>query len=1333
MRDYAVQASDGDGIALTLTNLVNFGTILSGVEIIRANAGGVDAPTVALEQSTDGGTTWQPIAGAGAVPIDRYGAGSFVWTAGPQAGNVLIRATASVAGVAADVSDRPFQVANAGTAYYVNDGSTAGDEFTTATGDNANDGKTPGTPMASLAALLRAYDLDAGDVIHVDTGSYALATDIRLEAQDSGVVIRGPQLAGQVALLDRGNADATVFVLAGADDVTIEHLSLTGAKTGISGETNADSDRITVRDVIITAVESGVVVAGDNDAFTIRDSDIDATITGISLNVASAAVLGNVVHGNDTGIRAVTGTNSSGSRIRIAGNDVRDNRIGIRAENYVTIEDNRVFDNDTTGISAVGNTVTSGNKVYANRDGIQAFTTSAGNPTLLDNRVFGNTGVGLDASGGRAEANRIHDNAVGLVFGSNAIVRGNLIYDNTQTGVRMGGGQTVLGAGFIGNTVYQPTGDALVTSGISGAFRIRDNIFAVGSGYAFRVGDEYQSGFVPDFNLFHLTGGGRLAQWEGRDFATLADWFYETGNDGESLVADPRFVDPDGADGVRGFEGGVDGGADDDFRIRQDSPAADRADPASIAIREPGGGGGRADLGAYGNTALATTSPDRYVQILNPNGLEKFELGQSVRVELRSAGLTPFSTVLRLDTGTVTEPVAGWLPDQYRTAGTFATTSNAISVAGVVGVGPAAMYENYLAGTGQSDNRISYRIPAADGDYTIVLHTLSRRERVGESLFSVSLQGSVVAASVDRRALAGGTDRALVLNYDVSARDGAGIALDLTNLTNSSFGSEGAVLAGIELRRISPDGVINPTVDIEASTNGGASWLPVAGGIALDRNGDGSFDWAAGPQPGSVLLRATARAGGLEFRDVSDDPFQVANAGRNYYVNDGSRTGDEFTTAVGDNANNGKTPGTPMSSLAALLRAYDLDAGDVVYVDTGIYSLASSIDIRADDSGVTIRGPSLPGHAAVLDRGNTSVGAAGIRFVDASGVTLEALTVTGAYDGIGDSSLVGSTGNTLRDLEVYGNRRSGILLGNRHSDWTIADNVVRNNTDYGVWVTGGGGLLLSGNEIYGNGSRGVFASASTSAGGIRVEDNVVRDNGQYGLYLEGAVNAQRNQVFGHDGSGDIGIYGASNAMQIADNDVFDNTTGISGDGSARLAGNRGALERHWCPRPGRRGGLAQSRLLQLHRHPRYRGGRTVRQRDLRQHQHRCRGCQHAHDRRTSHLQQHHLAGHRRRHPRHQRRQRARAQQHRFGGQRLRDQRRRRGPERLHFRLEPVRSPDGSGEDRPLGCDRTRDARRLAHGVRQPRRARQDRQPGLPRHRRRRQRARRARPGARQRQ
>ena len=90
------------------------------------------------------------------------------------------------AGGVSAVSDRGFLVTNSGHDYFINDGSTAGDEYTTAIGNDLNSGKTPDAPMASLAALVRAYALGPGDTVHIDTGTYTLLSDVVLAQGDSG-------------------------------------------------------------------------------------------------------------------------------------------------------------------------------------------------------------------------------------------------------------------------------------------------------------------------------------------------------------------------------------------------------------------------------------------------------------------------------------------------------------------------------------------------------------------------------------------------------------------------------------------------------------------------------------------------------------------------------------------------------------------------------------------------------------------------------------------------------------------------------------------------------------------------------------------------------------------------------------------------------------------------------------------------------------------------------------------------------------------------------------------------------------------------------------------
>ncbi len=96
--------------------------------------------------------------------------------------------------------------------------------------------------MASLEALLRAYKLQAGDVVYVDTGNYTQLYDIVFGAEDSGsstasadrVRIQGPTGAAQAVLnRDATGVDSAVFRFTGADFVTLSDLEMTGARVGV--------------------------------------------------------------------------------------------------------------------------------------------------------------------------------------------------------------------------------------------------------------------------------------------------------------------------------------------------------------------------------------------------------------------------------------------------------------------------------------------------------------------------------------------------------------------------------------------------------------------------------------------------------------------------------------------------------------------------------------------------------------------------------------------------------------------------------------------------------------------------------------------------------------------------------------------------------------------------------------------------------------------------------------------------------------------------------------------------------------------------------------------
>src|SRR5207249_813927 len=273
------------------------------------------------------------------VGLDSHGMGSLQWTPTVETnGNTaLIRVTANIDSQAQGISSSPFLITNAGHNYYIDDASTAGNVFTTAAGDDAQSGKSPDRPMAGLPALLAAYPVGAGDTIYVDTGTYQVVRNVVLDSSHSGVVIEGP--GNGVALVDRHNSSngSEVIQLTGADNVTLDHLSLTGGQYGVYAANSAGSTGLTVTNSNIYGNSGdGIFLGTSNDHARIvsnRLHDQSSTnitpAAGVVSHAANVTISGNTIT-NDSG----AGVEVSGLVTLVSGNDISGQKNGIVVDAY---------------------------------------------------------------------------------------------------------------------------------------------------------------------------------------------------------------------------------------------------------------------------------------------------------------------------------------------------------------------------------------------------------------------------------------------------------------------------------------------------------------------------------------------------------------------------------------------------------------------------------------------------------------------------------------------------------------------------------------------------------------------------------------------------------------------------------------------------------------------------------------------------------------------------------------------------------------------------------------------------------------------------------------
>ncbi len=890
---------------------------------------------------------------------------------------------------------------------------------------------------------------------------------------------------------------------------------------------------------------------------TISDNSVHDNNLGILSYYASTITGNRVFHNTGTGIDAY-GSPS------IQGNDLYANNVGILGDTYSygyyygyfsgTIANNLVYDNASDGIiltEADGAQVLS-NTVYQTTGDAIVLENSSQSISLLNNILWTQNGydINVDPSSEIGLSSDYNDlyftgaGAIGLWEGVSFKALDDWYYELGLDGrsidvdpkfINPAGPDGLLG--FSNQTVgspiilddSSPTGVAFsgnwytqYTGGYNGESAVSDSTNGDSATYSFTgltpgsyeqvsitwpatPGASYTSLYVLDGDQVISSFDVDQTQAPNGSNDPSSPWlslgtFYVSGDtlkveivyenyyyDNYTAVADAVSLQP-----VRG-----DVGADDNFHVLASSPTIDAGDPYSPSYNEPLPNGGRINLGFDGNTSQAATSPAQLIQVLTPNGLEKFVQGQQVDLQWRSDGLANLQNVLDINAGN--GPAIGdfqantdQIDGNYYNNGSF---TNPVDVSGVDNPAPQAVYQSYVSAPGGVGNTLSYRLPVPDGTYTIRLDFADDYSSYeGQRVLDVNLQGTTVRASYDIFQAAGDVvDKATELTFTVTASGGNGIALDLVNDTYNP-----AILSGIEINRMNPTGLANPTVDLAYSPDGGSSWMPIATDISMDQYGNGSFDWTipANAATGTDYLFRVTSDQVPAVQGVSAGAFTVANSGNLYYV-----------SATGNNADDGKTQDTPMASLGALLNAYLMHPGDIIYVEAGSYQILKNIVLGPNDSGITIEGTGAG--LVTLNRGNANAGSYVFELDGATDVTIEGLGITGGYDGIHGDYGSDSTGLTVTSSSLFGNAYAGADLESQNGGDNFDGASFTGDTFYGVAGDQAYGLLLN------------YVNGATISGSLSYDSGSGRYG--YGIDVYGSRDLVRGNTVYNDGTGiDVG-------------------------------------------------------------------------------------------------------------------------------------------------------------------------------------------------------------------
>lgn len=283
------------------------------------------------------------------------------------------------------------------------------------------------------------------------------------------------------------------------------------------------------------------------------------------------------------------------------------------------------------------------------------------------------------------------------------------------------------------------------------------------------------------------------------------------------------------------------------------------------------------------------------------------------------------------------------------------------------------------------------------------------------------------------------------------------------------------------------------------------------------------------------------------FRWNNAVPLSVRRHRRRWLLHEGLETRHMFAsfyvTTVGDNTNDGQSPGT---SWATLQYAADrVNPGDTVYVAAGEYV---GFDLsRSGQANARIVFHGEPG-ATIVQRNRRT--ADGINLEGADHVTIEGFTVIGVPRA-GIRSVV-NEGAIIRQNRTANNGVWGIFTGFSEGVLIESNETSGSVREHGIYVSNSADRpVIRNNRVWGNNASGIQINADLSEGGdgivdhALIEGNIIFGNGAGGgsaINLDGVQESiiQNNLMYDNRASG-ISLYQIDGAQGSRNNLIVNNT------------------------------------------------------------------------------------------------------------------------------------------------------------------------------------------------